>query len=152
MKYFRSLLVLVLLQSAAWFTPAQAMTNHNTPVAVATDLYETAYLHFGPRPKNVKLVQPYLAPKLFARLWYKVKQPASGPQKDVFFCSETPPADYSIGKVVTNGNSSKVQVDLAWLGKNGPKTQVWVLLKQNDGVWQVDDIDYGIFGRLSNYL
>ncbi len=126
------------------------MINHNTPVVVTQDLYDTAYQHFGPRPRNVMRVQPYLTPQLYTRLLYKVGQPPSDPRKDVFFCSETPPSDYSVGKADINGNRARVNVKLTWLP--GIKTDVGVLLKQNHGVWQVDDIDYGIFGQLSNYL
>ncbi len=152
MKLFRALLILVLLQSTAWLSQAQAMINYNTPEAVTGALYDTAYQYFGFSPDTLWRTRPYLSHQLYSRLWFKVNQPASGAQKDVFFCSETPPADYSVGKVSTKGGKSRVDVTLTWLSRNGPKTHVWVLLKQNDGVWQVDDIDYGIFGKLSNYL
>ncbi len=151
MKFIRALLILVLLQSTTWLAQGQMnMTNHNTPVAVTQDLYDTAYQNFGPHPRNVKRVGPYLSPQLYDRLWYKVGQPPSGPQKDFFFCSETPPSDYSVGKADIKGNRARVNVKLTW--GLGIKTDVGVLLKLNNGAWQVDDIDYGIFGRLSNYL
>jgi len=151
MKLFSSLLIFVLLLSTTWCAQAQMnMVNHNTPVVVTQDLYDTAYDHFGPRPKNVIRVRPYLSSQLYDRLWYKVGQPPTGPQKDVFFCSEVRPVDYTVGKANITGNRARVTVKLNWGA--GIKTDVGVLLRQNNGVWQVDDIDYGIFGRLSNYL
>ena len=68
----------------------------------------------------------------------------------MFFCSEVRPADYKVGKADIKGDRARVNVKLDW--GVGIKTDVGVLLKQNNGVWQVDAIDYGIFGRLSNYL
>jgi hypothetical protein len=151
MKLLSALLILVLSLSTTWVAQAQMnMINHNTPVVVTQDLYDTAYQHFGPRPKNVMRVRPYLTSQLYDRLWYKVGQGPSGPQKDVFFCSETPPSDFSVGKADIKGNRARVNVKLIWGG--GIKTDVGVLLKQNGGVWEVGDIDYGIFGRLTNYL
>jgi len=152
MKLLRWLLILVLLQSTAWFSQAQAMINYNTPAAVTEALYDTAYQHFGPYTYNLWRTKPYLSKKLYNRLSYKFNQPPTGPQKDVFFCSEVPPSAYKVGKVDITGDRARVDVKLSWLGRNGIKTDVWVLLKQYNGVWQVDDIDYGIFGRLSNYL
>jgi len=151
MKFIRALLILVLLLSTTWVAQAQMnMINHNTPVVVTQDLYDTAYQHFGPRPNNVLRERPYLTPWLYMRIWNKVGQPPTGPQKDMFFCSEVRPADYKVGKADITGNRARVNVKLDW--GLGIKTDVGVLLKQNNGVWQVDDIDYGIFGRLSSYL
>jgi hypothetical protein len=151
MKHLLALLAFVLLQSTAWLSPAQAMVNYNTPTAVTGALYDTAYQHFGFRPDTLMWTQNYLSPKLSGRLWSKVYLPTSS-QKDVFFCSDTRPADYRVAKEEISGDKARVDVKLTWLGPGGPKTDVWVMLKKINGAWKVDDVDYGIFGKLSNYL
>ncbi len=152
MTSLRAVLVLVLLQSTAWLSQAQAMINYNTPAAVTDALYDTAYQHFGFRPDTLWFTQPYLSPWLYARLWNKVNQPPSGVQNDVFFCSPLPSSSYELGKVITTGGKSKVEVTVYWLNSKGLKRRIWVHLKQIDGAWKVEDLDYGDVGKLSNYL
>ena len=152
MTSLRAVLVLALLQSTAWFSQAQAMINYNTPEAVTDALYDTAYQHFGFSPDTLWYTQPYLSNKLYGRLWFKVNQPSLGNQNDVFFCSPMHPSSYELGKVITTGGKSRVEVTVYWMNSKALKRRIWVYLKQIDGAWKVEDLDYGDVGKLSNYL
>ncbi len=159
MKPLRWLLMLVLLESIALLSGARAASETDSPAAVVQALYHSAFIHFGFTPDTVKSSRPWLTPRLYSRLWKKVNEPtpkgdAPDIEGDVFLDCQDPPDKLVVGKTSIDQAKAKakVEVTLNWGGGSGEKRHYSALLKQIDGAWKVDDIDYGKDGKLTDLL
>ncbi|MCE0484007.1 MAG: YbjP/YqhG family protein [Methylacidiphilales bacterium] len=131
-----------------------AATDADSPADVVRALFHSAQLHFGFSPESVKAAKPWVTPKLYARMWKKVNEPvpkgdAPDIEGDLFLNSQDPPDKFEIGDTPIDHATAQVAVTLVWPSEKRKET---VLLEQIDGVWKVNDVDYGKDGKLSDLL
>lgn len=156
MKFLRLCVVLlsvILLPSLhATITP-----DGKSPAKVVKELYQTSLDHFsGFTADSVKLVQPWVAPELYDRMWKKVNAPepkdaAPEIEGDLFLGCQEPPTKFKVEKTSINIDQAKATVQLA-LFFAGETREYKVLLEQVNGSWKVCDVNYGKDGKLTDLL
>lgn len=152
MNLRRSLVVLFLVATLALVQNAAAATD--TPATVTKALFQKQMKGDGYTPETVKADREWLTPDLYAKLSKQVnskKQKGEDPDIDCdpILNAQDVPEKLEIGKTTTEKSNAKVEVILTW-GKD--KAHFTVSLKQIEGAWKVDDIDYGKDGSLRKLL
>ena len=135
--------------------PAGATPPADSPATVTQNLYQVALKNWGFSPKVVKAYQPFLTPGLYSRLWKQATKPtppgdANEIDFDVITGGQDTPDKFEVGHASIDQTKAKVEVTVIYLPSE--KQHYTVLLTQVDGAWKVDDIDYGLNGKLTSFL
>ncbi len=144
-RYFLVLISLVLLASIA---------KADDPAGVAHKLLTVARDNFGFSLASVHAEKACVTPALYARMLKKVNEPtpkgdAPDIEGDLFFNSQETPTGFKVGAAQIDGTQARVPVTVQLPGETWHCT---MLLRQVDGAWKVDDVDYGKDGKLTDQL
>lgn len=149
----RTQLALVLWPLLA-MASVQAALADGDPAKVTKAAYRAAMANFGFSPESLAAEKKWLAPELYAGLLKKANQPvpkgdAPDIEGDVLLGCQDPPTSFTVGSATQDAAQAKVPVTLTWPTES---RHYVVLLKQVDGAWKIDEVDYGKDGKLTDLL